>query len=217
MEEIILRIAIGIPGFLIAIVAHEAAHAWMAKKFGDDTAERAGRVSLNPAVHLDMMGTVIFPLIGAIAGWTMFGWAKPVPVDARRFKNIRSGMFWVSFAGPLMNIILGFASALGIGIIYNYFKPDFYFYEPFIQILQHSVLINFVLAAFNLIPLPPLDGSKMFTSFLNHNAMIKYENFARYSFFIFIFLMFTNVLSYLLHPAVQFGQNLIFFFVRLFA
>lgn len=217
MNEIILRIAIGLPGFLLAIVAHEAAHAWTALKFGDTTAKAAGRVTLNPSAHIDILGTVIFPLIGAVMGGTMFGWAKPVPVDVRRFKNIRTGMFWVSFAGPLMNIILGTLSALAIGLIYANVSPDFYLYKPFMEILQQSVMINFILAAFNLIPLPPLDGSKMVTSFLNYNAMKKYEGFARYSFFIFLFLMFTNVINYLLTPAVMAGQALILTFVRILA
>lgn len=214
-QGILLNIAMGFPGFLLAIVAHEAAHAYMALKFGDNTAQSAGRLSLNPSVHADILGTYIFPLIGAAMGGTMFGWAKPVPVDVRRFKNVRAGMFWVSFAGPLMNIILGTVSALAIAVIYTQVNPEFYFFKPFIQMLQHSVMINFVLAAFNLIPLPPLDGSKMVTSFLNYNAMRKYESLANYSFFIFIFFMFTNVLSYLLSPAVSFGQSLIYYFLHL--
>lgn len=213
MEKIILNIAMGLPGFLLAIVAHEAAHAWVANRFGDNTAKLAGRVSLNPSVHLDILGTVIFPLIGAAMGGAMFGWAKPVPVDPRRFKNVRAGIFWVSFAGPLMNILLGILSALLIGIIYNKVPESFYLHKPFIQILSQSVMINFILAAFNLIPLPPLDGSKMVTSFLSYNAMRKYESIANFSFFIFLFLMFTNAISYLINPAVMFGQGLIYYFV----
>jgi Zn-dependent protease len=215
MDSILLNIAMGLPGFLLAIVAHEAAHAYMALKFGDDTAKLAGRVSLNPSVHLDVLGTIVFPLIGAITGGTMFGWAKPVPVDARRFKNVRAGMFWVSFAGPLMNIALGTISALLIAVLATKIGEGFYFFKPFIQMLQQSVMINFILAAFNLIPLPPLDGSKMVTSFLNYNAMRKYEMLANYSFLIFLVLMFTNVISYLLTPAVMFGNSLIYFFMNL--
>src|SRR5690554_112925 len=96
LREIFFNIAQCLPGFLLAIVVHEAAHGYVAEKFGDKTARLAGRVSLNPAVHYDPWGTVLFPLMGAFMGWAIIGWAKPVPIDARNFKNFRKGLFWVS-------------------------------------------------------------------------------------------------------------------------
>ena len=115
MEDIIYRIATSLPGFLLAIVFHEAAHAFIALKFGDPTAKLGGRLSLNPSVHYDLWGTVIMPLMFVILGWGIFGYAKPVPVDTRNFKNVKSGIFWVSFAGPLANILLAIVSSFFFG------------------------------------------------------------------------------------------------------
>ena len=96
IQEILFKILQCAPGLLLAVIVHEYAHGYVAKLFGDDTAERDGRLTFNPAVHIDMMGTVVFPLIGAIFGWGVIGWAKPVPVTPRNFKNVRKGIFWVS-------------------------------------------------------------------------------------------------------------------------
>ena len=202
MEELIMRVTVGLPGFLLAIVGHEAAHAYVAHLFGDDTAKNAGRVSLNPLVHLDMLGTVIFPLAGAMMGGMMFGWAKPVPVNPARFKNVRKGIFWVSFAGPATNVVLGIISGFLFGVTIGVVPQDFYLFKPFMEIFKSSVYINFILAAFNLIPFPPLDGSKMVSSFLDYNTMIKYEGLQRYMFPVFLVLLFTNVIHYLLAPAI---------------
>lgn len=209
MNDIILRIAIGMPGFLLAIVCHEWAHAYMAYRFGDSTAKSQGRLSLNPTVHADPFGTLVFPLIGAVLGGFMFGWARPVPVNARNFKNVRSGIFWVSFAGPLMNLILGTISALFLAILVSKVSSGFFFYEPFREMLRSSVYINFILAFFNLIPFPPLDGSKMVSSFLNYEQMRKYEDLARYSFVFFLVLILTPILRYILAPAFIIAEVLI--------
>jgi Zn-dependent protease len=204
MEKLILTIAQSAPGFLLAIVVHEWAHGYMAKLFGDDTAERSGRLTLNPAAHIDMMGTVIFPLLGVAIGGMAFGWAKPVPVNTRNFRNMTKGIFWVSFAGPLANLILGTLSAFLYVLSVKHF-PTFGFKVPFEQILYFSVIINFILMGFNLIPLPPLDGSRMVASFLKGQALRKYEEFAQYTPYIFIgaiMLSFAGVhtFSYILMP-----------------
>ena len=214
LSHLIFRLSIQIPGFLLAIVVHEAAHAYMASKFGDNTAKYYGRLSLNPAVHLDVVGTVIFPLIVALFGGAMFGWAKPVPVDARNFKKIRQAIFWVSFAGPLANIILAAISALLLSILLTHFAPDFYLFTPFKDILNQSVIVNIVLAVFNLIPWPPLDGSKMVSSFLDYNSMRKYESLANYSLIFFIFLMYTGALGYVLRPAIMMAYGMVGIFMN---
>lgn len=219
-QAIILKIAEALPGFLLAIVAHEWAHGMVAKKFGDDTAERAGRLTLNPAAHIDPMGTIIFPLIGVTMGWMMIGWAKPVPVDVRNFKDFRKGIFWVSFAGPLANFILGIFSSLGYAIFALYVSQTFGYYEIILQMLRYSVFINFLLGVFNLLPLPPLDGSKMVASFLKGEALRKYEEVARYTPMIFLVIIGLSIagiptLGYLLTPAIAVGQKLTMYFLYL--
>jgi len=151
----------------------------------------------------------------------MIGWARPVPIEVRNFKNYRSGIFWVSFAGPLSNLILGTLSAVALAVIATQVSTSWEYYSIFIQMLRYSVFINFILAFFNLIPLPPLDGSKMISSFLKGHALYKYEGLARYTPMIFIVVMFLSfmgihTLGYLLAPAQMLANYLMFTFVGLF-
>lgn len=214
MDSFILRIAIGLPGFLLAIVCHEAAHAFMALKFGDDTAERCGRLTLNPLDHYDLVGTVIFPLIGAMIGGVMFGWAKPVPINPARFKNMKAGIFWVSFAGPLANIMLAVVSAFIFAILVIHVPLDFSFHQILRQMLQQCIMINLVLAVFNLIPFPPLDGSKMVSAFLDYETGRKFEELQRFSFVFILLLWFTNIFQYLMMPALLFGNGMLSLFIK---
>jgi Zn-dependent protease len=217
MEEIIYRIAISLPGFLLAIVCHEAAHAWMANRFGDPTAKLLGRLSLNPMVHYDLVGTIIFPLIGAVMGGAMFGWAKPVPVDSRRFKNVRAGVFWVSFAGPLANLLLMVVSAFLFAILVTKVSSSFSYHTIFGDMLKQSVWINVLLAVFNLIPFPPLDGSKMVSSLLDYNQARKFEELQRFSFVFIFILILTPILSYIMAPAIWVSNVLVNIFIHLLA
>jgi len=215
MEDIVLRLCIGLPPFLMAIVCHEAAHAWVATRFGDPTAKQMGRLSLNPSVHLDLFGTVIFPLISILMGGVMFGWAKPVPVDTRYFKDVRKSIFWVSFAGPGANIILGILSAFFLAFLVTKVPADFFLHKVLMDMFRQSVIINIILAVFNLIPFPPLDGSKMVSTFLSYHQQIKYEELQRFSLLFFIVLMYTGALSVVINPALNMGNGLIRIFYQL--
>ncbi len=218
--SIIFTIAQSLPGFLLAVVVHEWAHARMALRFGDRTAQMAGRLTFNPAAHYDPMGTIVWPVISAMLGWAVIGWAKPVPVDVRNFKNIRQGIFWVSFAGPLSNIILGTLCAFTVALVATHVSPGFAYYSIMIGMLKYAVFINFILAGFNLIPLPPLDGSKMVSSFLKGPALYQYESLARYAPMIMFGVLALSMvgiptLGYLLFPFQWIGQKLIFVFYGL--
>lgn len=187
--------------FVMAVVFHEFAHGFAANRWGDTTAKDQGRLTLNPIPHLDPIGTVLFPMINMLTGMTiLIGWAKPVPIDPRRFRKYRPGLFWVSLAGPSMNFILAFFSAVVFWALKTWMPPDFYYYEPFVAMAIVSVSLNYALGIFNLIPLPPLDGSKIIQAFLSINATRKYESIAQYSFFILIALLMTGALSVLSYP-----------------
>ena len=221
LNGILFNIAQSLPGFLLAIVVHEAAHAWMANKFGDPTAKNEGRLTLNPAAHYDPLGTIFFPLLAAVTNFAMIGWAKPVPIETRNFKDLRKGIFWVSFAGPLSNLILGTLSALILAIVATQVSSDWEFYSITLRMLRYSLFINFILAFFNLIPLPPLDGSKMVSSFLKGHALRKYEEFGKYTPVIFIGVMALSfmgihTIGYLLQPAQTMANYIMFSFLSLF-
>lgn len=221
-QRILFTIAQSLPGFLLAIVVHEWAHGYVAKKFGDNTAERAGRLTLNPAAHVDPMGTILFPLIGVVLGWAVIGWARPVPVDSRNFKDFRKAMFWVSFAGPGSNLLLGTISALSYALVATQVSQSFSYYPIILQMLSYSIFINFLLAFFNLIPLPPLDGSKMVASFLKGEALRKYQEVARFTPMIFLTIivlsmMGISTLGTVLGPLTSVGQSITYYFLQLFS
>jgi Zn-dependent protease len=178
---------------LYSVILHEVAHGWVAHLFGDDTAVRYGRLTLNPVSHLDPIGTLMLFLAG-------FGWAKPVPVDYSRFSNTRFGLFCVALAGCLTNILIAITALilLQLGVVNANSLLS--------GILPIVVRINIILGAFNLIPIPPLDGSKILMSFLPYEAQEGLARLEPYGFFILAFLLFTG----LLNPAIIFMQNVIY-------
>ena len=166
--------------FLVAVVFHEFAHGLMAKMWGDRTAQEQGRLTLNPIAHVDPIGTIAFPLLNMVLGINLLiGWAKPVPIDPRRFRKFRSGLFFVSFAGPLMNFFLAVMSAIAFAAIESWVPDTFYLKEPFSLMSQTSVFLNYALGIFNLLPLPPLDGGKMVESLLPKKMALQFEQVAR--------------------------------------
>lgn len=214
-NNILVNLAISLPGFLFAITCHEASHALMALKFGDDTPMREGRISLNPLVHIDPMGTIVFPLLGIILGGVPFGWAKPVMSNPSQYKDIKWGIFWVSFAGPLANILLVIFSAFFYAIIFNFMPSDTTVFTPLLLIARQSVIINIILAVFNLIPFPPLDGANMLKTFLDYNQARKFEELQRFTFMFFLILWMTPIFGYLLRPALMAGDGIMYLFINM--
>lgn len=196
----LLGLLLMLPGILIAITFHEFAHAWMAVKFGDDTPKIQGRLTLNPLAHLDPIGT--FMLIFA-----HFGWGKPVEIDPRNFnqnKKMTTQEALVAVAGPTMNIILAFIFTI-ISCLLVKLNPSFILTTwgaIFYTFLESTIIINISLGIFNLIPLPPLDGSKILINFLPYNAR-NWLKANQYIFsIIFMILWITNILSYIITPAI---------------
>jgi len=170
----------------MSVVVHEVSHGYAASLLGDQTARYAGRLTLNPIKHLDPIGSIVVPIITSLAGFT-FGWAKPVPVNPYNFRNQRHGELIVSAVGPLSNIALAiiFGLLIRASFAYGFFSPSF------ITIAATIVLINLVLAIFNLMPIPPLDGSKVLFSLLPIHLQHIREFLERYSFaLVLIFIFF---------------------------
>lgn len=170
IEAILWGAATIAPGALIAIILHEVAHGWAANALGDPTAKRLGRLSLNPARHIDPFGTVVLPLL--LFGFQMltigrveflFGWAKPVPVDPRHFRRPRQDMALVAVAGPGINLVLGFLCALGFLLLFRFGDPTAGY---LVDTLRFAIVINVLLMLFNLIPVPPLDGGRILVGVL---------------------------------------------------
>jgi Zn-dependent protease len=207
LQEGLQRLGYQFVPFLLAVVGHEFGHGLMAYYWGDHTAKDDGRLTLNPIPHLDMVGTIIFPIINMLSGLNiLIGWAKPVPIDPRRFRKYRPGLFWVALAGPIANFIMAFFCALSLCLTIRFAPEDFIFLKEFSTMFQMGVYLNFGLGVFNLIPLPPLDGSKVIESFLSYPQMQQYEKLGRYSFFILMALMLTGALRYLSPPIMMMSQ-----------
>jgi Zn-dependent protease len=195
------RLSIMIVPFLVAVIFHEVAHGFIAYRWGDSTARDQGRITFNPVPHIDPLGTLLLPILMMFTGSGMlFGWARPVPINPTRFKKYRAGLFWVSLAGPAMNFLIAALSGLSFAAILKFVSPEFYLFEPLIEMTKVSVMLNFSLGIFNLLPLPPLDGSKIIESFLPYNAMRAYESIAQYSFWILLVLIMSGALSILSVP-----------------
>lgn len=178
-----------LPAVLFAVTFHEYAHALVAAHLGDPTARQLGRLSLNPLVHLDLLGTLFFVLFG-------FGWARPVPVNPRNFAHPRQGMLQVALAGPLANITVAFVVGLLI-------KTPGLVGDPWLGFVAMLVRINVVLAVFNLIPIPPLDGSRILEGLLPLEQAQAYARIQPYGTVLILLLLSTGVVSQVMTPAVQ--------------
>lgn len=162
--EMLSKLAVGYIPFLFALCFHEMSHAWVAKLCGDNTGEQQGRLSLNPMVHADMLGTFILPILATVSSFPFFGWAKPVPVNSRNLDNPKVQMFWIALAGPLSNIFLSVIAAILLAVLFSVGHSDS---TSGAQTMLISFLqVNLILAFFNLIPVHPLDGGKVIERFL---------------------------------------------------
>lgn len=178
------------PALLIAMVFHEYAHGWVAKKWGDTTAQDMGRLTLNPVPHIDPVWTIIVPLIFFLMpGGLIFGGAKPVPIDPRNFRKFRPGLFWVSIAGVTMNLLLATLAAVFLVVFSIYVPSDFSLHRPLTLMAYSGIMVNCSLALFNLLPIPPLDGSRVVESVLPLKYLKHYEDFARHGAMILLVLL----------------------------
>lgn len=194
------RIALFFVPFLFALCFHEYAHGLVAKWRGDNTAERLGRLTLNPFAHADLVGTFLLPLGAIIFGIPIFfGWAKPVPVETRNLKNVRSDMFWIALAGPLSNILL---AIVGTGILFFVVRSNLsaQHQATLSTFMQMFILINLFLAIFNIIPLHPLDGGKVLARFLPYSWNQKMEQNEHMTGIILMVLLISGILGVLRVP-----------------
>lgn len=198
MNEIIQTIAVYALPVIFAITLHEAAHAYVAKYFGDTTAYSQGRMSLNPVKHIDPLGTLLLPIIMFIAtsGTFFFGYAKPVPVEWGNLRKPKRDMAWVAFAGPAANLVMALMW-LVMAIMLQAMSIDEVF---FMKMAQAGVWFNLLIFAFNLFPLPPLDGGRIMTSILPNRLAFKFAQIEPYGFFIVLGLAVLGLLRYWIIP-----------------
>ncbi len=192
----IIELLYRIPALLLAITFHEYAHGRMAYHFGDPTAKSLGRLSLNPIRHLDPIGTIALLIFG-------FGWAKPVPINPYNFRDYRSGMLWVSFAGPLANFIL---ALVALFLLYIPAMAGF-LWTPYLQFMRTLAVFNVLLGVFNLIPIPPLDGSKILTSLAPDNIASFFRRIEPYAPVILMVLIFSGAIGQIIVPLFQYMYN----------
>lgn len=208
MENIIQEIAVYAIPVLFAITVHEAAHGYVARMFGDNTAYVLGRVTLNPVKHIDPVGTIAVPLGMVLLTGFMFGWAKPVPVDWGSLRKPKRDMIWVAAAGPGVNLVMAVVWALIYRTLSAAGVQENYFY----LVAQAGISVNLVFMALNLLPIPPLDGGRIVSGLLPSRMSIAYSRIEPYGLFILLALMFTGALSFFLRPLHDIGAAI----VRLF-
>ena len=183
---------------LFAITLHEAAHGWVASKLGDHTARMMGRVTLDPTKHIDPIGTIAIPLVLLLSSsGFIFGWAKPVPINFNALRNGKNGMIWVALAGPGANIVMAICwlFVMIIAIKMNI--------TVLIEMGRVGILVNCVLAVFNLLPIPPLDGSRVISALLPNRLAYQYNQLEQYGLYILLGLMFLGGFNYLVRPWVE--------------
>jgi Zn-dependent protease len=194
-----------LPMFFLSITFHEYAHAFIANKLGDPTAKNLGRLTFNPIKHADLFGTLIMPIASFASGFALIGWAKPVPIDRRNFKNVYRDDAFVSFAGPLANLLLAFGFFLIFYLFLNYHLSE---NQLLINFFWYGVFFNIFLFAFNLLPIPPLDGSHILFDLYPNNFTAKILNLGMYGTIILLLFIYS--------PLWEVFMNLINFILTVF-
>lgn len=204
------QIVLGFVAFVFSLCFHELAHAWTSEKFGDDTGRYEGRITMDPRAHVDPYGTILFPLLGMASGGLIFGWAKPVNVNPSRWKNHVVANIAVSAAGPASNLLLAVASALIIKLLVigvhasgGFGAGALSVITPVVLFLKIMMSVNVILAVFNMLPIPPLDGSHILATLLSlvsPSLMEAYESLRPYGWLILIAASFTGIVSKICAP-----------------
>lgn len=218
-SALIQTISVAALPVIFAITLHEAAHGYAARHFGDSTAWLAGRISLNPLRHIDLVGTLLVPALilitsSLVAGSAMiFGWAKPVPVNFGGLRNPKRDMLWVAAAGPGVNLLMALAWA-GLFKL-AFILPHTSYSLPLAEMSRIGINVNIVLMVLNLLPLPPLDGGRIAVSLLPYSMAVQFARLERWGFPILLLLMFTGILGDILWPFVSLFKSLIIFIFQL--
>lgn len=219
-QEIGRHVVVSVLPVLIAITFHELSHGFIAYKLGDSTAKMMGRLTINPFAHIDLIGTIIMPLMLLIFtnGQFVFGYAKPVPINPMNFKNPRRDMAISAAAGPIMNLTLAFLSYIILRFLLTPLSLTLsdninsFLIVPLILIFKTSVLINVILAVFNMIPIPPLDGGRVLVGFLPYKQALSLSKIEPFGFIIVLFLIATGIANYFIVPIVNLILKILFLF-----
>ena len=203
IEKIIYTIAVWALPVIFAITVHEVAHGWVANKLGDGTAKMLGRLTLNPIKHIDPIGTIVVPIMLVLVTGVAFGWAKPVPVNPRNLRNPRKDMVLVAIAGPLANVFMAIFWVLFLKLV-SVAVSDINIARGLMAMGEAGVIINLVLFVLNLIPIPPLDGSKVLAGFVPPSIADILDRIEPYGFFIVLGLLYFGLLSALMNPIINF-------------